>query len=263
MVPAMSDTPSSSDAAGETAAFGYREVPAGAKAGLVQDLFTGVAGKYDLMNDLMSLGIHRLWKSEMVDWLRLKPGARAVDVAGGTGDIARAVLAAGAASVAVVDLTPAMLEQGRARAIDSNTPANGMGGLSWIAGNAEALPLPDRSFDAYTVAFGLRNVTHLDRALAEARRVLKPGGRFVALEFAPRVAGGLNGLYDLYSFSALPWLGAKVAGDRDAYLYLAESIRRFPDPATLGRMLRAAGFGGLRHRSLSCGVAQMHGAYRV
>ena len=243
----------------ETASFGYREVPAEAKAGLVQDLFTSVAGRYDLMNDLMSLGIHRLWKSEMVDWVRPRPGARVVDVAGGTGDIARAVLKAGAGSITVVDLTPAMLAEGRARTIDAGVLA----GVDWVAGNAESLPLPDRTFDAYTIAFGLRNVTRLDRALAEARRVLKPGGRMVVLEFAPRAAAGLNDLYDLYSFSVLPWLGAKVAGDKDAYIYLAESIRRFPDPEGLARMIRAAGFGGHRHRSLSCGIAQLHGATRL
>ena len=198
----------------DTASFGYREVPAEAKAGLVQNLFTQVAGRYDLMNDLMSLGIHRLWKAEMVEWLRPRPGWRVVDVAGGTGDIARAVLDAGVAGITVVDLTPAMLVEGRARTVD----AGRLDGIDWVAGNAEALPLPDRAFDAYTVAFGLRNVTRLDRALAEAARVLKPGGRFLALEFAPRAAAGLNDLYDLYSFSVLPWLGAKVAGDRDAYV---------------------------------------------
>jgi len=242
-----------------TASFGYREVPAEEKAGLVQNLFTQVAGRYDLMNDLMSLGIHRLWKAEMIEWLRLKPGSSVVDVAGGTGDIARAALAAGAGSVVVVDLTPAMLAEGRARSIDRGSLA----GIDWIAGDAEALPLPDRAFDVYTVAFGLRNVTHLDRALGEARRVLKPGGRFVALEFAPRAAAGLNDLYETYSFSVLPWLGEKVAGDREAYLYLAESIRRFPDPEALARMIRQAGFGGHRHRSLSCGIAQLHGATRL
>ena len=242
-----------------TASFGYREVPAEEKAGLVQNLFTQVAGRYDLMNDLMSLGIHRLWKAEMIEWLRLKPGSSVVDVAGGTGDIARAALAAGAGSVVVVDLTPAMLAEGRARSIDRGSLA----GIDWIAGDAEALPVPDRAFDVYTVAFGLRNVTHLDRALGEARRVLKPGGRFVALEFAPRAAAGLNDLYETYSFSVLPWLGEKVAGDREAYLYLAESIRRFPDPEALARMIRQAGFGGHRHRSLSCGIAQLHGATRL
>jgi demethylmenaquinone methyltransferase/2-methoxy-6-polyprenyl-1,4-benzoquinol methylase len=242
-----------------TASFGYREVPVEEKAGMVQDLFTQVAGRYDLMNDLMSFGIHRLWKAEMVEWLRLKPGARIVDVAGGTGDIARAVLAAGAGAVTVVDLTPAMLAEGRARSLDRGA----LPSIEWVAGNAEALPLPDRAFDAYTVAFGLRNVTHLGRALAEAKRVLKPGGRFIVLEFAPRAAAGLNDLYETYSFSVLPWLGEKVAGDRDAYVYLAESIRRFPDPEELGRMIRQAGFGGHRHRSLSCGIAQLHGATRL
>jgi demethylmenaquinone methyltransferase/2-methoxy-6-polyprenyl-1,4-benzoquinol methylase len=249
MVPAMSGT----------ATFGYREVPAEAKAGLVQDLFTSVAGRYDLMNDLMSLGVHRLWKAEMVEWLRPRAGSKVVDVAGGTGDIARAVLAAGAGSVTVVDLTPAMLAEGRAKSIDSGQ----LSGLAWAAGNAEALPLPDRSVDAYTIAFGLRNVTRLDQALAEAGRVLKPGGRFLALEFAPHAAAGLDGLYQTYSFTALPWLGSKVAGDREAYVYLAESIRRFPGPEELGRRVRAAGFGGHRHRSLSCGIAQLHGAYRI
>ncbi len=246
------------------AAFGYRDVEADQKPRLVRDLFGRVAGRYDLMNDLMSGGIHRLWKREMVDWLAPRPGQSLLDVAGGTGDIAERVLTrvgpGAAGPVVVCDLTPEMLQQGRDRMIDRGRIG---APIAWLCGDAEALPLADRSVEAYTIAFGLRNVTHIERALAEAHRVLKPGGRFLCLEFSRVVLPLFDRLYDLYSFRALPALGAMVAGDREAYLYLAESIRRFPDQATLVDLIGAAGFGQVRYRNLSGGIAALHSAWRL
>ena len=223
--------------------FGYREVRAEDKAAMVGDLFARVADRYDLMNDLMSGGVHRLWKASMVDLLAPRPGIRMVDVAGGTGDITFRVLdrlkgRAGAeassdpkASITVVDINPAMLGVGRDRALDQNR----LSGIDWIAADAERLPLESASMDAYTIAFGIRNVTHIDRALEEARRVLKPGGRFLCLEFSTLRWQELQSLYDAYSFKIVPWLGEQVADDRDAYQYLVESIRRFPDQETFAR----------------------------
>ena len=208
-------------------------MPEAAKAPLVRAVFDSVAGRYDLMNDLMSAGIHRWWKAEMVRRLNPRPGQRLIDVAGGTGDIARRALprlapsGAGSAAgggVVVCDANRQMLEIGRALALDDGILA----GIEWLCGDAEALPFADRSFDLYTIAFGLRNVTRIERALAEARRVLKPGGRFLCLEFTPAVAPLLQPLYDFYSFQVLPLLGQIVTGNRDAYTYLVESIRRFP-----------------------------------
>jgi demethylmenaquinone methyltransferase / 2-methoxy-6-polyprenyl-1,4-benzoquinol methylase len=241
--------------------FGFRRVEAGDKPALVRSVFERVARRYDLMNDLMSGGIHRLWKSAMIDWLAPRPGQCLLDVAGGTGDIAcRYVARAGeGARVIVCDLTPAMLAIGRDRAIDRGIVA----GIDWLAGDAQALPLADRSVDAYAIAFGLRNVTDIDQALAEARRVLKPGGRFVCLEFSQVVLPLLKELYELYSFRVLPWMGAIVAGDRDAYLYLVESIRRFPAQGELIARLSTAGLGQASYRNLSGGIAALHSAWRI
>jgi len=227
----------------------------------VRAVFDSVAGRYDLMNDLMSAGIHRWWKAEMVAWLNPRPGHRLVDVAGGTGDIARLALPrlAPGGSVAICDATPDMLEIGRERAIDDGILA----GIEWLGGDAEALPFADRSFDLYTIAFGLRNVTRIERALAEARRVLKPGGRFLCLEFTPAISPLLQPLYDLYSFAFLPLLGQIVTGDRDAYTYLVESIRRFPAQSELSDMITAAGLGRVRYRNLTAGVAALHSAWRL
>jgi demethylmenaquinone methyltransferase/2-methoxy-6-polyprenyl-1,4-benzoquinol methylase len=214
------------------------------------------------MNDLMSGGIHRLWKAEIVARLNPRPGQRLVDVAGGTGDIARLVLPRldpPAGFVAVCDATPHMLETGRARAIDDGILA----GIEWVAGDAEALPFPDRSFDLYTIAFGLRNVTRIERALAEARRVLKPGGRFLCLEFTPSISPLLQPLYDLYSFAFLPLLGQIVTGDRDAYTYLVESIRRFPAQSELSGLMTEAGLERVSFRNLTAGVAALHSAWRL
>jgi demethylmenaquinone methyltransferase/2-methoxy-6-polyprenyl-1,4-benzoquinol methylase len=241
--------------------FGFRRVDPGEKPALVRGVFERVAGRYDLMNDLMSGGIHRLWKAAMIDWLAPRPGELLLDVAGGTGDIARSFLkrAGEGARVVVCDLTPAMLAVGRDRAIDRGVIA----GIDWVAGDAQALPLSDRSVDAYTIAFGLRNVTDIDCALAEARRVLKPGGRFLCLEFSQVVLPVLKELYDVYSFRLLPWMGQIVAGDRDAYVYLVESIRRFPSQEALVRRMSAAGLGLARYRNLSGGIAALHSAWRL
>ncbi|HTT78789.1 MAG TPA: class I SAM-dependent methyltransferase [Stellaceae bacterium] len=259
----MSDDETSDKSPGEETDFGFRRVPAAAKAPLVRGVFDSVARRYDLMNDLMSAGIHRWWKAQMIAALRPRPGQRLVDVAGGTGDIARRALkrldqAHGGAAI-VCDATPQMLAEGRTRALDDGILA----GIDWIAGDAEALPFPDRCFDLYTIAFGLRNVTHIERALAEAHRVLRPGGRFLCLEFAPTVAPLLQPLYDAYSFGALPLLGRIVAGDRDAYAYLVESIRRFPPQSEIVARIAAAGLARARFRNLSGGIAALYSAWRL
>ncbi len=241
--------------------FGFRRVEASEKPQLVRGVFERVAGRYDLMNDLMSGGVHRLWKAAMIDWLAPRPSQVLLDVAGGTGDIAerfRARAGAGARAV-VCDLTPAMLAVGRDRAIDRGAVA----GIDWVAGDALRLPVADRSVDAYTIAFGLRNVADIDRALAEARRVLKPGGRFLCLEFSRVVLPVLKDLYEVYSFQVLPWMGRIVAGDRDAYVYLVESIRRFPAQEELAARLAAAGLERASYRNLSGGIAALHSAWRI
>jgi demethylmenaquinone methyltransferase/2-methoxy-6-polyprenyl-1,4-benzoquinol methylase len=241
--------------------FGFRRVDPEEKPALVRGVFERVAGRYDLMNDLMSGGIHRLWKAAMIDWLAPRSGQLLLDVAGGTGDIAQRFLkqAGEGARVVVCDLTPAMITVGRDRAIDRGVIA----GIDWLVGDAEALPLADRSVDAYTIAFGLRNVTDIDRALGEARRVLKPGGRFLCLEFSQVALPVLKELYDLYSFRLLPWMGQIVAGDRGAYIYLVESIRRFPGQDALVSRMSAAGLGLARYRNLSGGIAALHSAWRL
>lgn len=241
--------------------FGFRRVPEAEKAPLVRGVFDRVATRYDLMNDLMSAGIHRLWKADMVAWLKPRAGQRMIDVAGGTGDVARRALPALGSSggVVVCDVNPSMLEIGRVRALDEGILA----GVEFVVGDAESLPFADRSFDLYTIAFGIRNVTRLGRALEEARRVLRPGGRFMCLEFTPSVAPLLQPLYDFYSFRVLPLLGQVVTGDRDAYIYLAESIRRFPPPEALAREIEGAGFGRAAYRSLTGGVAALHSGWRI
>ncbi len=244
-------------------------MPEAAKAPLVRAVFDSVAERYDLMNDLMSAGIHRWWKAEMVRRLNPRPGQRLIDVAGGTGDIARRALpslvppGAGSESgggVVVCDVTPEMLDIGRARAIDDGILA----GIEWLVGDAEALPFADRSLrPLYTIAFGLRNVTRIERALSEARRVLKPGGRFLCLEFTPAVAPPLQPLYDFYSFQVLPALGRIVTGRPDAYAYLAESIRRFPGQSALSELIAAAGLEQASYRNLTGGIAALHSAWRL
>jgi demethylmenaquinone methyltransferase/2-methoxy-6-polyprenyl-1,4-benzoquinol methylase len=216
------------------------------------------------MNDLMSGGIHRWWKAEMVAWLKPRRGQRLIDTAGGTGDIALRALprlapAAGESGVMVCDANERMLAVGRRRALDRGFLA----GIEWICADAEMLPAADRSADLYTIAFGLRNVTRIEAALAEARRVLRPGGHFLCLEFTPAVTPLLQPVYDLYSFGVVPLLGQIVAGDRDAYTYLVESIRRFPPQSELARMIAAAGLERVRFRNLTGGIASLHSAWRL
>jgi demethylmenaquinone methyltransferase/2-methoxy-6-polyprenyl-1,4-benzoquinol methylase len=252
-----------------TASFGFREVPAGEKAGLVRSVFDSVAPKYDLMNDLMSAGVHRLWKAVLIDRLNPRPGETLLDVAGGTGDIAAAFLAraddrrnSGAAPHAraiVADVNLAMLKEARARRRKGDTAAR----LALLCADAENLPLPDQSVDAYTAAFGLRNVTNVSRALVEARRTLKIGGRFFCLEFSHLATEGLQKLYDAYSFSVIPWLGEKIAKDRDSYHYLVESIRRFPNQEAFAAMVREAGFSCVKYENLSAGIAAIHSGWRT
>jgi len=243
--------------------FGFRRIPGAAKAPLVRAVFDSVAPRYDLMNDLMSAGIHRWWKDEMIVWLAPHPGQILVDVAGGTGDVARRAVKrldpARGGRVVVCDVNERMIEEGRARAIDDGVLA----GIEWVCGDAEALPLAAGSVDLYTIAFGLRNVTRIAAALAEARRVLKPGGRFLCLEFTPAVTPPLARAYDFYSFHVLPLIGQAVAGDRDAYMYLVESIRRFPEPTALCELIEAAGLERTRFRNLTGGVAALHSAWRL
>jgi demethylmenaquinone methyltransferase/2-methoxy-6-polyprenyl-1,4-benzoquinol methylase len=249
-----------SDTSGE-ADFGYRRVASEEKARLVRQVFDSVSSRYDLMNDLMSGGIHRLWKAELIDRLNPRPGQLLLDVAGGTGDISFRFLdrAGPGAAVIVCDITESMLRHGRDRAIDSGRLA----GIEWVCGDAERLPVADGSVDAYTIAFGLRNVTDIAKALAEARRVLKPGGRFFCLEFSQVEMPLLRRAYDLYSFTVLPLLGQVVAGDREAYQYLVESIRRFPPQQDLARMMEAAGLEKVGFRNLSGGIAALHSGWRL
>lgn len=259
----MSDTaPSSADISpsDNEAWFGFRKVAATDKAPLVQGVFDSVARRYDLMNDLMSGGVHRLWKAALIDWLAPRAGQHVLDVAGGTGDIALRILnRAPDARVTLADLTEAMVRVGRDRSLD----AGQFGRIAFSVGNAETLAFPDRTFDAYTIAFGLRNVTRIDAALAEARRVLKPGGRFFCLEFSRVVIPGLADLYDRYSFSVLPWLGEKVARDRESYQYLVESIRRFPPQDELVERMGAAGLERCSYRNMSGGIAAIHCGWRL
>jgi demethylmenaquinone methyltransferase/2-methoxy-6-polyprenyl-1,4-benzoquinol methylase len=243
-----------------TTHFGFAEVPEAEKASRVHGVFTSVANRYDLMNDLMSARIHRLWKEAALDWLAPRPGMRLLDVAGGTGDVAFRFLnrVRGQGSVTVCDMTESMLVEGRARADRA-----GVHGVDWVCGDAMALPFPDETFDAYTIAFGIRNVTRIPDALTEARRVLRPGGRFLCLEFSRVPQPALAAAYDLYSFNVIPALGRAVTGDRDSYRYLVESIRRFPDQDAFREMVAAAGFARPSYRNLTLGVAALHSGWKI
>jgi demethylmenaquinone methyltransferase/2-methoxy-6-polyprenyl-1,4-benzoquinol methylase len=245
---------------GSTTHFGYAEVPEAEKAGLVHGVFSRVASRYDLMNDLMSAGVHRLWKDAMMDWLAPRRGQRLLDVAGGTGDIALRFLRRAEGSTAVVcDLTQSMLDEGQRRA-----EAQALGPrVDWVAGDAMTLPFPDASFDVYTIAFGIRNVTRPEAALREAYRVLVPGGRLMVLEFSQLPSPLLQRAYDVYSFSVIPAMGEVVARDRESYQYLVESIRRFPDQETFAGMVRDAGFDQVRYRNLSLGIAALHSGWKL
>jgi demethylmenaquinone methyltransferase/2-methoxy-6-polyprenyl-1,4-benzoquinol methylase len=244
--------------------FGYRTVDLGAKQGMVDDVFRSVARRYDLMNDLMSGGLHRAWKDALVTAVnppRDDGPFALLDVAGGTGDVAFRTIAAGGTGtrVTVCDINSEMLAVGRERAIERGLDA----AVAFVDGNAEALPFPDKSFDAYTIAFGIRNVPRIDAALAEAHRVLRIGGRFLCLEFSTVDVPGLDTLYDLYSFNVIPALGRSVTGDAEAYRYLVESIRRFPRPEAFATMIGAAGFRRVGAQSLTGGIVAMHSGWRL
>ena len=245
---------------GPSVDFGYTEVPREEKSRRVREVFDSVAGKYDLMNDLMSAGVHRLWKRYALSQTGLRPGQMALDVAGGTGDLSAGMARQVGESGLVVlsDINAAMLEVGRDRLLDRGLMRN----VRFSLANAECLPFADQSFDCVTIAFGLRNVTDKPAALASMRRVLRPGGRLLVLEFSKPVVPGLKPIYDVYSFSVLPWLGAKVAGDADSYQYLAESIRKFPDQETLQRMMQDAGLEDCSYHNLTGGIVALHKGFR-
>jgi demethylmenaquinone methyltransferase/2-methoxy-6-polyprenyl-1,4-benzoquinol methylase len=245
---------------GPSATFGYKDVDPAEKPGLVRGVFDRVAGRYDLMNDLMSIGVHRLWKDAVAARMNPQPGETIIDCAGGTGDMARryAKLARGAqarrggadAQVLIVDYNAEMIMAGREKGSEPE--------IAWAVGDAQRLPLPDAFADAYSIAFGIRNVTDISAALREARRVLKPGGRFLCLEFSRPVTEALRAAYDAYSFAVIPAIGEKVAGDRASYQYLVESIRRFPDQETFAGLMKDAGFSRVTWSNFTAGVAAMH-----
>lgn len=244
----------------KTTHFGFQTVNEAEKAGMVHGVFTRVASRYDVMNDAMSLGIHRLWKDAMMDWLAPRPGQRLLDVAGGTGDISfRFLKRAAGAQATVLDMTESMLVEGRRRA-EAESMAERLG---WVVGDAMALPFPANTFDVYTISFGIRNVTRIQDALNEAFRVLRPGGRLMVLEFSRIPNDLMQKLYDLYSFNVIPVMGQMIAGDRDSYQYLVESIRKFPDQETFAGMIRKAGFGQVSYRNLSLGIAALHSGWKI
>jgi demethylmenaquinone methyltransferase/2-methoxy-6-polyprenyl-1,4-benzoquinol methylase len=255
----MTDRPTERDVA-----FGFRQVGEQEKQQLVNEVFSKVAERYDQMNDLMSGGLHRLWKDDLVAMLNPPRGQGTfshLDVAGGTGDVAFRILRAGGPNVRVIlaDISPEMVGEGRKRA-----EADGfLGRCTFSVGNAEALPFPDKSFDGYTIAFGIRNVTHIGRALAEAFRVLKPGGRFLCLEFSQVDVPLLDGIYDAYSFTVIPAIGKVVTGDGHPYRYLVESIRTFPKQDDFKAMIEDAGFAKVTYRNLTGGVVAIHSGWRI
>ena len=253
----MSDSPPPGSS--DVTDFGYREVPKAEKTAMVRAVFDSVAPKYDVMNDLMSLGIHRLWKRIFITALDPRPNRGLLDLAGGTGDITFGWLAGGGGPAILSDINAAMLSVGRDRALARGFAA----GLTFLNADAEHLPLPDRSQDTVSIAFGLRNCTDKAAVLAEARRVLRPGGRFLCLEFSRVQVAALAPIYDAWSFKVLPRIGSMVAGDADSYQYLAESIRMFPDQETLAEMMRAAGLEQVRIRNLSGGIAAIHSGWRL
>lgn len=250
------------NAARAEASFGFQSVREDERQGLVNSVFGRVANRYDLMNDLMSGGVHRLWKNDLINWLapsKTTPQSL-LDVAGGTGDISRRFLDATGpqSSATICDISAEMLEAGRGKLAGRYE-----GRLNFVQGNAETLPFPDKSFDAYTIAFGIRNVTHIEAALSEAFRVLKRGGRFICLEFSEVRMPILDKVYDRFSFNIIPQLGELVAKDGESYRYLVESIRRFPDQDRFAAMIRDAGFERVQYRDLSGGIAALHSGWRI
>ncbi|MEA2737194.1 MAG: demethylmenaquinone methyltransferase / 2-methoxy-6-polyprenyl,4-benzoquinol methylase [Acetobacteraceae bacterium] len=249
----MTDNPAT------TVDFGYRRVDRAEKAGMVRAVFDSVAPRYDLMNDLMSLGIHRVWKQIFISDLQPRPSHRLLDLAGGTGDISFGWLKRGGGPVLLTDINNSMLSVARDRSLNQGLA----GDVSLVVADAEKLPLPDRCVDRVSIAFGLRNCTDKSAVLREARRVLKPGGRFLCLEFSRVTVYALTPVYDTWSFKVLPRLGRMVAGDEESYRYLAESIRTFPDQQKLAAMMRDAGFARVNVRNLSAGIAAIHSGWRL
>lgn len=246
---------------GHTTHFGYQQIPLADKARRVGEVFSSVANRYDLMNDLMSLGVHRLWKRLTLSQTGLKPGQTALDVAGGTGDLTRGLArqVGETGHVVLADINAAMLEHGRRKLVDAGAAAN----VEYVQADAEHLPFPDRHFHCITIAFGLRNVARKEAALASMYRVLKPGGRLLILEFSKPEVPGLKPLYDLYSFTVLPALGEIIVRDKASYRYLAESIRVHPDQETLKQMLETTGFERCDYLNLSGGIVALHSGYRL
>ena len=264
MTGSQDDKRSATDSTATAATFGFRTVAEGERQGLVNQVFSGVAERYDLMNDLMSGGLHRLWKDDLIVRLNPPRGAmpfRLIDVAGGTADIALKVMAAAGsgASAVICDISPEMLAVGTRKIAEAGLSER----VGVVVGNAEALPFADRSFDAYTIAFGIRNITHIDRALAEAYRVLRPGGRFLCLEFSHVDVPILDKLYDFHSFEVIPRLGAIAAGAAEPYRYLVESIRNFPNQQAFARLVSVAGFSRVDVRNLTGGIAAIHSGWRI
>ncbi|RVT97947.1 class I SAM-dependent methyltransferase [Rhodovarius crocodyli] len=254
----MSDAPfSEKPPAGGTVDFGYTQVATTEKAGMVRAVFDSVAPKYDVMNDLMSLGLHRVWKKAFLNAIAPRPSETLLDLAAGTGDISMAAKKMGAKRVISTDINEAMLTVGRDRALNAGMV------LDYMVVDAERIPLPDRSVEKVSIAFGLRNCTDKDAVLAEARRVLRPGGRFFCLEFSKLAVTALEKPYELWSFEVLPRLGQRVAGDADSYQYLAESIRMMPDQETLAGMMRGAGLEQVSYRNLSGGIVAIHSGWRL
>jgi demethylmenaquinone methyltransferase/2-methoxy-6-polyprenyl-1,4-benzoquinol methylase len=248
------------DTAEQTTHFGFETVPEVEKAGKVQNVFTSVASKYDIMNDIMSVGIHRIWKEAMMDWLAPRPGQKLLDVAGGTGDISFKFLKrSGSGHATVLDITENMLIEGRKRAETDQI----LDSLDWIVGDAMSLPFADNSFDVYTISFGIRNVTQPQEALNEAFRILRPGGRLMVLEFSQIPVPLAQKAYDLYSFNVIPTMGKLITNDRSSYQYLVESIRKFPDQETFLSMVQHAGFKNTSYRNLSLGIAALHSGWKV
>ena len=244
----------------QTTHFGFETVPEAEKAKKVQGVFTSVASKYDVMNDVMSLGVHRIWKEAMMDWLAPRPSQKLLDVAGGTGDISFKFLKrAGFGHATVLDITENMLIEGRKRAEANKV----LDSLNWVVGDAMALPFADNSFDVYTISFGIRNVTRPQEALNEAFRVLRPGGRLMVLEFSQIPVPLAQKAYDFYSFNVIPRMGKLIANDRDSYQYLIESIRKFPNQETFLSMVRQAGFENANYRNLSLGIAALHSGWKI
>lgn len=243
-----------------TTHFGFETVPEDEKKGRVQGVFTSVANKYDIMNDVMSVGIHRIWKEAMMDWLAPRAGQKLLDVAGGTGDVSFKFLdRAGSGHATVCDITESMLLAGKTRAEAAAMSES----LDWVVGDAMALPFPDNTFDVYTISFGIRNVTRPQEALNEAYRVLRPGGRLMVLEFSQLPNPMMQAAYDAYSFNVIPQMGKMITGDRDSYQYLVESIRKFPDQDKFLEMVKTAGFDNAKYRNLSMGIAALHSGWKL